>query len=69
MEADWTRYKRGDRVILNFGYRGFPASVGTVLHSKPYGLEVLFDGEDEYRVLPFSMVKHATQEQLEQARC
>ena len=58
MLAKWLQFKRDDRVKLNFGYHGFPATEGRVLNSWPWGLEILFDGEDSYRVMPFSMVEH-----------
>jgi len=52
MEAEWTKYKRGDRVKLNFGHQGFPATEGKVLNAWPKMIEVLFDDEDHYRVIP-----------------
>lgn len=58
MLARWMQFKRDDRVRLNFGYHGFPEPEGRVLQSWPWGLEILFDGEDSYRVMPFSMVEH-----------
>jgi hypothetical protein len=65
MCADWTKFKRDDRVRLDFGYHGFPATEGRVIGVYPYCLEIIFDGEEHYRVLPLSMVKHCdTKEQM-----
>jgi len=65
---EWTKYKRGDRVILTGDYHGFPQNTaGTVLGVYYYLIEVLFDGEDHYRVLPFSMVTHASQDEMQSA--
>lgn len=65
---DWTGFAYGERVKLDFGYRGFPASLGTVKQVMPYGVAVLFDGEEKVRVLPRSMIIHADDQSTNNSR-
>lgn len=55
--GDWSYFDVSERVRLNQKYHGFPTTDGTLCQILPYGLVILFDGENKQRVIPRTMVE------------